>query len=116
MAGYLVFVSLTPQDIKVVYDSIGLYGYDDPDKIEQIKYRFTSLQLVCPDFESKGLVVTEDLIRLVKNDFKSEEQRRHEETISKANQQIKHTRRTLINTLITFIFSVAWNIVSCLCC
>ena len=47
-AGYLVFVSLTPQDIKVVYDSIGLYGYDDPDKIEQIKYRFTSLQLVCP--------------------------------------------------------------------
>lgn len=114
MAGYLVFVTLTPQDIEEVYKSFAIYGCTG--KIERIKYRFTSLQLVCPDFESKGFVVTEDLIRLVENDFKSEEQRRHEETISKANQQIKHTRCTLIITLITFIVSVAWNIVSCLCC
>ena len=115
-AGYLVFVSLTPQDIEVVYKSLCEFP-GSPDKIiERIKYPYKTLQLVCPDFESKGFVVTEDLIRLVKNDFKSEEQRRHEETISKANEQIKHTRCTLIITLITFIVNVAWNIVSCLCC
>ena len=116
MAGYLVFVTLTPQDIEVVYKSLCEFP-GSPDKIiERIKYPYKTLQLVCPDFESKGFVVTEDLIRLVKNDFKSEEQRRHEETISKANEQIKHTRCTLIITLMTFIFSVTCNIISCLCC